>query len=121
MFKLVLDGELSIAVFDAEAQIQIPMESDPPEIITIDGDPQILNVKDGDVQLVTEVGAEFGVVTKVNEGAYPIYSGPVSVIPSRQAQVLPTVNKSVLQNIVVQPIPQNYGLITWNGTVLTVS
>lgn len=49
------------------------------------------------------------------------YDGPYSVTPSQQTQTLPTTNKTLSQSIVVEPIPSNYGLITWNGTTLTVS
>lgn len=51
----------------------------------------------------------------------PAYDGPVEVTPSRSAQVLNTSGKSVYSDIVVNPIPSNYGLITWDGSRLTVS
>lgn len=53
--------------------------------------------------------------------ALPEYEGPMTVTPSAEEQVLDTDTKSVYGNIVIGPIPQNYGLITWNGSVLTVS
>lgn len=53
--------------------------------------------------------------------ALPAYDGPVEVTPSNVPQVLNTNEKSVYADIVVNPIPPNYGLITWNGAVLTVS
>lgn len=49
------------------------------------------------------------------------YDGPVEVIPSGEAQTLATNGKQMLSDITVAPIPQNYGLITWNGSTLTVS
>lgn len=49
------------------------------------------------------------------------YDGPYTVTPSQHAQTLPTTNKTLSQSIVVKPIPSNYGLITWNGSTLTVS
>lgn len=49
------------------------------------------------------------------------YEGPYSVIPLQVQQILETSNKNLDQNIVVEAIPSNYGLITWNGSVLTVS
>lgn len=51
----------------------------------------------------------------------PEYEGPYSVTPTQAEQILPTKGKTADQNIVVNPIPNNYGLITWNGSVLTVS
>lgn len=51
----------------------------------------------------------------------PEYSGAYTVTPTQQTQTLATKNKKMIHNIVVEPIPQNYGLISWNGSVLTVS
>ena len=49
------------------------------------------------------------------------YSGSYSVTPSNERQSLPTADKTLARNIVVEPIPSNYGLITWNGSTITVS
>ena len=51
----------------------------------------------------------------------PAYEGPVSVTPSADLQVLQTKDLRMTENITVNPIPQNYGLITWNGSTITVS
>lgn len=50
-----------------------------------------------------------------------IYHGPVTVTPSEDIQVLNTEGMVIEENIVIEPIPSNYGLITWNGSVLIVS
>lgn len=49
------------------------------------------------------------------------YAGPYEVTPSAATQVLETANLSMTENVVINPIPSNYGLITWNGSVITVS
>jgi len=49
------------------------------------------------------------------------YRGAYEVTPTEYAQVLPTAGKTPSSDIVVQPIPSNYGLITYNGSVITVS
>lgn len=49
------------------------------------------------------------------------YTGDYSVIPSGEAQVLLTKDLRMTDNVTVEPIPSNYGLITWNGSVITVS
>lgn len=49
------------------------------------------------------------------------YVGPTTVTPSSSIQTLATSGKTVGEDIIVDPIPSNYGLITWNGAVLTVS
>lgn len=61
------------------------------------------------------------VVNKVRSTNYEEYTGETTVTPSSVAQVLPTESKVVPENIVINPIPSNYGLITWNGATLTVS
>lgn len=51
----------------------------------------------------------------------PNYLGPYTVTPTQYTQILSTENKKATQDIVINPIPSNYGLITWNGSFLTVS
>lgn len=51
----------------------------------------------------------------------PIYEGAHEVTPSEEIQILETEGKALNENIVINPIPSNYGLITWNGATLTVS
>lgn len=55
------------------------------------------------------------------ESPYPDYTGPTSVTPSAQAQTLHTKDTALLSDITIGAIPQNYGLITWDGSTLTVS
>ena len=50
-----------------------------------------------------------------------MYDGAYDVTPSGEAQMLFTENKIMAANVVINPIPSNYGRITWNGSVLTVS
>lgn len=49
------------------------------------------------------------------------YTGAYDVIPSSDVQTLNTEGFRLTRNIVVNPVPSNYGLITWNGAFLTVS
>ena len=49
------------------------------------------------------------------------YDGPYRVTPSDETQVLETRNKLLDGDITINPIPNNYGLITYNGSVITVS
>ena len=50
-----------------------------------------------------------------------IYDGAYEWTPSESVQTIEIANKKALDNIIINPIPQNYGLITWNGSTLTVS
>lgn len=49
------------------------------------------------------------------------YEGPYNFTPSAQTQEIDISGKRATENIIINPIPQNYGLITWNGAFLTVS
>lgn len=49
------------------------------------------------------------------------YTGPFVVTPNTETQTLLTQGLHMAQNVTVNPIPSNYGLITWNGSILTVS
>ena len=49
------------------------------------------------------------------------YEGGYEFTPSNEVQIIHTANKVVSQDITVHPIPQNYGLITYNGAYITVS
>ena len=51
----------------------------------------------------------------------PVYHGTYEITPSDSAQTLNTANMVLNDNIVINPIPSNYGLISWNGSALTVS
>jgi len=49
------------------------------------------------------------------------YTGAYEFTPTRSTQVIEIANKKATADITINPIPKNYGLITWNGSVLTVS
>ena len=51
----------------------------------------------------------------------PLYAGSVEITPSSEEQVLETNGTYLTSDITVKPIPQNYGLITWDGSTITVS
>lgn len=75
--------------------------------------PVLLSVQEASVPL--SVNAKFEVI------ASNAYEGPYEVTPTTDDIVLQTSGKVAIDNIKVNRIPQNYGLITWNGTVITVS
>lgn len=63
-----------------------------------------------------DLSATFGEVIERAE-----FEGPYSVIPSQEMQIINTRGYLMTDNFTVEPIPSNYGLITWNGSILTVS
>ena len=54
------------------------------------------------------------------EHAVDVMQG-VTITPSTEEQVISAARKFMTGDIIVEPIPQNYGLVTWNGSVLTIS
>lgn len=53
---------------------------------------------------------------------YPTtYKGEYVFTPSSEEQVVPLNGKMATDDILINPIPSNYGLITWDGSVITVS
>lgn len=71
-------------------------------------------VSANEIEIPFEIGYSVG-------AGYPVYTGETEVTPTQETQVLSTAGTSVLNDIVINPIPSNYGLITWNGLTLTVS
>lgn len=51
----------------------------------------------------------------------PKHGGPYEVTPTNGTQVIPTSGLMMTDDFKVNPIPSNYGLITYNGSVITVS
>lgn len=64
-----------------------------------------------------------GVEAPINVQATPIpvYEGEYRITPSAEAQTIPVHGFRFEQDITIDPIPSNYGLITWDGATLTVS
>ena len=75
----------------------------------------------GDYDGTVVLDGELGIITEIVQGDLPYYTGATEITPSQETQILPTADTVVLENIVINPIPSNYGLITWNGSTLTVS
>ena len=48
------------------------------------------------------------------------YTGAYEVTPSGETQTLETKNKRMTDTVTINPIPNNYGRIAWNGTTLIV-
>ena len=49
------------------------------------------------------------------------YTGAYEVTPTKERQILETRGKLATENIVIEPVPKNYGLITYNGFEITIS
>ena len=89
--------------------------------VVLDGEMSLTLAFDGDMDLSLPMDGEMGIITIVRDSDIPYYTGPTEITPTEDTQILPTADTIVLENITVNPIPTNYGLITWNGSVITVS
>lgn len=72
---------------------------------------------------LTPTGQLTGVIERLSGsgGDVPIYDGEYEATPTQETQVIPVLGYQMAQDFVVNPIPSNYGLITWNGFEMTVS
>lgn len=62
--------------------------------------------------------AEMNPVIKV----YPdVYEGSYEYTPTNDTQIVEAKNMTLADNIVINPIPSNYGLISWSGLGIRVS
>ena len=59
--------------------------------------------------------------TEITIGGTDTYDGQYIVTPTEETQELHTVGLLMKHNVTVNPIPTNYGRITWNGSTITVS
>ena len=49
------------------------------------------------------------------------FTGDYTYTPTQETQIIPINGKKAIQDITINPSPQTYGLITWDGSHLTVS
>ena len=82
-----------------------------------------LSVEEYDCQIDTgeNITAELGTAIVVNKIVGDTYEGPYEFTPTQETQVVAIKLKTATQDIAINPIPSNYGLIAWDGSVLTVS
>ena len=74
-----------------------------------------MSVATDNVLLPFSLGASYAMVS-----GEP-YTGTYTVTPSTETQTLLTEDKLMTQNVTINPIPSDWGHITWDGSVLTVS
>lgn len=83
---------------------------------------QIDVVFSGEEKFICGLQDETAFTVSMGEAFLPEeYHGSVDITATTSVQVLETQGKLLADNIIIEPIPDNYGLITWNGSTLTVS
>ena len=68
-----------------------------------------------------EVTLSNDTVINVSISRVPKWEGEYTFTPADEAIELETEGKMMEQNLVINPIPSNYGKISWNGVYLMVS
>lgn len=94
------------------------MEGTIREIVRLSGTISGVGRISGSLSTEAGISGELTVPTVVERA---FYDGEYTVTPADTAVVLETAELAMRQNVTINPIPSNYGLITWNGTTLTVS
>lgn len=64
---------------------------------------------------------ELSVAESVEMFTVDDYMGEYEYTPTAETQTVSIEGLRASQDIVINPIPSNYGLITWDGSTLTVS
>lgn len=120
--KVVIGGDISLRnQLAGDAELQNQLEGDVSLDNPVEGDTELNSFIDGEIQLNNLLEGEAGTYIRVSSGDSPAYHGDYTVTPSRVQQTLPTAGMVLDRNVTVEPIPSNYGLITWDGSTLTVS
>ena len=77
----------------------------------------IINARTGSTSQTIPAASSTPIIKVVT----PTFPGPYEYTPTQSTQVVAIEGQKASQDITINPIPSNYGLITWNGSVLTVS
>lgn len=91
------------------------------DLVVIEGEVQLTTSICGEIDLTSTICGEIEKVIFVETTPTPHYHGETEYIPSTDYQTIATAGLIVDTDIIIDPIPSNYGLITWNGSTLTVS
>ena len=112
-----------ITEFDQSQDFDVGFEEPTETDVAVEQDHEIEVTFENATIIPVELSQSEEFVCEFDAGASQTgdYDGPYEVTPSSQKQTLATANKSLSKNVIVGPIPSNYGLITWNGSTLTVS
>lgn len=88
-----------------------------------------MSVQDGNATVNLLIDGESSGVDRIDGqssvqytfGDTPLYQGEYTFTPSDEIQTVRIADKKAEQNIVINPIPSNYGKVTWNGSYLYIS
>lgn len=73
------------------------------------------------MRICTPQAIPIGVSSEIRVYGAEDYRGEYTITPTTTAQVLAVNDKRMTADLIINPIPSNYGLITWDGNTLLVS
>ena len=89
------------------------------DYVVIEGELSLTSTIIGEIDLLSTIEGE---LEKVIERSRPLDLQDKEATPSAEEQVIfADIGADGLRSVTVRPIPSNWGLITWNGSYLTVS
>ncbi|MBR4623369.1 MAG: hypothetical protein IKO45_02275 [Clostridia bacterium] len=106
--SIVINGDIVTSVLTNNIDIENTFNGDFSNSTVVDSEISILNVLNG----------EYGTYQRVT--SFDVYTGATDITPTQEVQVLQTKDKGLQVNITIQPIPSNYGRISYNGRYMTV-
>lgn len=80
----------------------------------------VITAEVGVVKPIVSVQAEYYTPVRSYGGEVDYYDGPYEVTPTQQEQTISIQGKMATDDITINPIPSNYGRISWDGRRLTV-
>ena len=82
----------------------------------------------GTIQGISQIGGSISLTDGISAelllpDVVPLerYTGEYEFTPSDEVQVVSVRGMNMTEDIVINPVPSNYGRITWDGATLTVS
>ena len=68
-------------------------------------------------------GERHATISVTGSGTVPVphYTGPYEFTPTAEEQRVRIARKQAEEDIIINPIPRNYGLVTYNGSIITIS
>lgn len=79
---------------------------------------QVVGIVSGSQAISAYVSPADQEVIGVLAAGFAPYSGEYEVTPTESTQTLSTSGKALSRNVIINPIPDNYARMSWDGTTL---
>lgn len=89
--------------------------------VTAEFSPNIIETTATIMQNMVEADASLTTNVTHYHSEYPDYEGGTTFTPSQETQIIPTRHTVLLSDITINPIPSNYGRITYSGGIISIT